>query len=48
MSRVDCVMVLLAVIAHSYVLKLWCGGVVVCCCGGVVVGYKILAGQIHQ
>jgi hypothetical protein len=41
MSRVDCVMVLLAVIAHSDV-------VVVCCCGGVVVGWLFLAGQIHQ
>jgi hypothetical protein len=35
MSRVDCVMVLLAVIAHSDVLKLWCcGGVLLGWCGG--------------
>jgi hypothetical protein len=42
----DCVMVLLDVIAHNDVLN--CGVVVVCCCGGVVVGWLFLAGQIHQ
>jgi hypothetical protein len=46
MSRVDYVMMLLVVIAHSDVLN--CGDVVVCCCGGVVVGWLFLAGQIHQ